>query len=86
MMKMSRTEIPDFIDEVIATGCSPTPVGDGYLIGDRDLAQQSCETVQVKLLDIIVRYGRETTSSPNCAQSNVDRTRLSASFNSLERG
>lgn len=57
MKKMSRKDIPDFIDEVIATGCSPTAVGDGYLIGDGDLAPQNCEKVQTMLHEIIARYG-----------------------------
>jgi hypothetical protein len=57
MKKMSRTEIPHFIDEVIATGCSPTAVGNGYLIGDADLPGHKCETVQPALDEIVKRYG-----------------------------
>jgi len=57
LKKMSRTDIPDFIDEVIATGCSPTAVGDGYLIGDTDLPGHKCETLQPVLDEIVKRYG-----------------------------
>jgi hypothetical protein len=55
--EMSRADIPDFIDEVIATGCSPTAVGDGYVIGDADLAPQNCEKMQTILQEIVERYG-----------------------------
>lgn len=57
MIRMSPDDIPSFIDEILATGCEPTAVGDGYLIGDADLPEPQCMNLQPTLAEIGERYG-----------------------------
>lgn len=57
MIRMSPDDIPAFIDEIVATGCEPTAVGDGYIIGDSDLPEPQCDDIQPVLLEIGERYG-----------------------------
>ncbi|MFN7025202.1 MAG: hypothetical protein ACK4QP_11900 [Pseudorhizobium sp.] len=41
MNKMREEQIPDFVKEVVATGCDMCAVGgEHYLIGDADLSEE----------------------------------------------
>ena len=58
MKLMNPDDIPAFIDEVIATGCRPTAVGDRmYIIGDADLPEPQCRNIQPALRAIGEKYG-----------------------------
>ncbi len=59
MVKLMREEqIPEFVADVIATGCNITAIGDGsYVIGDADLPEPHCFEVQPELQRITERYG-----------------------------
>lgn len=57
MKQMNPYDIPAFIEEVMATGCRPIAVANGWLIGDADLPEPQCEEVQPVLRAISNRYG-----------------------------
>jgi hypothetical protein len=41
MVKMTEAQIPDFVREILATGCDMRAVGDEhYLVGDADLSEE----------------------------------------------
>ncbi|MCZ4094052.1 hypothetical protein [Sinorhizobium psoraleae] len=55
---MKASEIPDFVDDVIKTGCNICAVGhDKYLIGEADLPPLEQERVWRKLAKIDEIYG-----------------------------
>ncbi|MDK1385876.1 hypothetical protein ILFOPFJJ_03901 [Ensifer psoraleae] len=55
---MKASEIPDFVDDVIKTGCNICAVGhDKYLIGEADLPALEQERVGRKLAKIDEIYG-----------------------------
>ncbi|XOK15601.1 hypothetical protein ACI6PO_28035 (plasmid) [Agrobacterium tumefaciens] len=56
--QMLETEIPAFVDDVIATGCDICAIGhDGYVIGDSDLSDIEYEIAGPKLAHIRETYG-----------------------------
>jgi hypothetical protein len=58
MKMMSEDQIPDFVQEVAATGCNITAVlGIGYVIGDSDLSDDDYEVASAQLKKISARYG-----------------------------
>lgn len=57
MKQMSPDDIPAFIDEVMATGCRPIAVANGWIIGDADLPEPQCFRVQPVLQSIGEKYG-----------------------------
>lgn len=57
MKQMSPDDIPAFIDEVMATGCRPIAVANGWIIGDADLPEPQCFEVQPVLEKIGEKYG-----------------------------
>ncbi|ASY74383.1 MULTISPECIES: hypothetical protein [Sinorhizobium/Ensifer group] len=55
---MLETEIPAFVDEIIATGCDICAIGhDGYVIGDSDLTEEEYEVAEPELIRIDEKYG-----------------------------
>lgn len=57
MKLMNHDDIPAFIAEVIATGCRPIAVANGWVIGDADLREPECSNIQPVLREIRERYG-----------------------------
>lgn len=59
MKKMMKPEeIPDFVSDVVATGCDITAIGDdAYVLGDADLPEPQCFEVQPELKRIGEHYG-----------------------------
>ncbi|MCJ8520494.1 hypothetical protein ABID21_003632 [Pseudorhizobium tarimense] len=58
-LKLMREEdIPDFVRDVVATGCDMCAVGDDhYVIGDADLPVEVYEVVEQELESIFANYG-----------------------------
>lgn len=55
---MRKDEIPDFVDEIIATGCPITAIGDGlYVLGEIDVPEEDIERVSRQVAEISARYG-----------------------------
>lgn len=57
MKQMRPDDIPAFIDEVMATGCRPIAVSNGWIIGDADLPEAECSKIQPVLREIREKYG-----------------------------
>jgi hypothetical protein len=58
MKMMSEDQIPNFVQDVVATGCNITAVsGVGYVIGDSDLADEDYEVAAARLKEINAEYG-----------------------------
>lgn len=58
---MEATDIPAFVDEIIATGCDIRAVEDhSWLIGDADLPYDDGLAVQPELVRIDQYYGKRT--------------------------
>lgn len=57
MKQMRSDDIPAFIDEVMATGCRPIAVANGWIIGDADLPEPACSEIQPVLREIREKYG-----------------------------
>lgn len=57
MNRMNPEDIPDFVAEVVATGCDITAVADGYVVGDADLTGAQYEKAAPILKEIGERYG-----------------------------
>lgn len=57
MKQMRPDDIPAFIEEVMATGCRPIAVANGWIIGDGNLPEPQCENVQPVLRNIREKYG-----------------------------
>ena len=57
MKQMSPDDIPAFVAEIIATGCRPLAVANGWIVGDADLPEPQCDDVQPVLRDIRLKYG-----------------------------
>ncbi|EKF60552.1 hypothetical protein QWE_05783 [Agrobacterium albertimagni AOL15] len=57
MKQMNPDDIPAFIDEVMATGCRPIAVANGWIVGDADLPEPACSNVQPVLRQIRMKYG-----------------------------
>jgi hypothetical protein len=56
--RMLESEIPDFVAEIVATGCDMCAIGDRhYLIGDADLSDEEDEVAQPLLQRIGETYG-----------------------------
>ncbi|MBO9136275.1 hypothetical protein J5289_18485 [Rhizobium sp. B230/85] len=56
---MRETDIPDFVDAVIATGCEICAVGTlGYIFGDADLPGDQYELVRDEIARIDEVYGK----------------------------
>ena len=54
---MTEDQIPEFVSEVIATGCDIVAIGhDGYVIADCDLPQEVYHTVEPELERIARKY------------------------------
>lgn len=55
---MREDQIPDFIHEIVATGCDIRAVGeDHYVVGDADLSVQAYEVAEPELDRIWKEYG-----------------------------
>ncbi|CVI17451.1 conserved hypothetical protein [Agrobacterium fabacearum CFBP 5771] len=55
---MRKDEIPDFVEEIIATGCPITAIGDGlYVLGEIDVPEEDMERVSSEVTEISARYG-----------------------------
>ncbi|RVN04003.1 hypothetical protein CN120_15750 [Sinorhizobium meliloti] len=55
---MKESDIPAFVDEIIATGCGICAVGhDKYVLGDADLSPAEYAKVERKLEQIEETYG-----------------------------
>lgn len=55
---MLSSQIPEFVRDVVATGCNICAVGqEHYLFGDGDLKDEDFERVSELLGDIDARYG-----------------------------
>lgn len=58
-MRMRKDQIPDFIDEIIATGCPITAVGhDCYVFAESDLPAEDLDRVSDEVDKICQRYGK----------------------------
>ena len=58
MKSMRENEIPEFVREIIATGCDMRAVGDHhYLVGDSDLSEEAFDAVEKDLDRIWTEYG-----------------------------
>ncbi len=58
MKLMEESDIPAFVQAVVATGCNITAVGDNhYLLGDADLPEPQREDVQPLLKKISEDFG-----------------------------
>ena len=59
MQKMREEQIPQFVREILTTGCDMCAAGDEhYLIGDADLSEEAYEAVEPKLKRIWAKYGQ----------------------------
>ncbi|NTG30115.1 hypothetical protein G6K88_31300 [Agrobacterium rhizogenes] len=57
-MKMSRDQIPEFVDAVLATGCDICAFAqNGYVIGDSDLPPEIPDSVREELHRIGQQFG-----------------------------
>lgn len=55
---MLASEIPDYVAEIVATGCDMCAIGDRhYLIGDADLSDEEFEVAAPELQRIGEAYG-----------------------------
>lgn len=55
---MLKSEIPDFVDDVIKTGCDICAVGHGsYVLGDADVDDDIVDEVVEAIQRIDVKYG-----------------------------
>lgn len=55
---MLETEIPAFVDDIIATGCDICAIGHRrYVIGDADLTEEEFEIAGPELIRIDEKYG-----------------------------
>ena len=70
MTKLMREEqIPDFVADIVATGCDITAIGsDAYTIGDADLPDPKCYEVQPELHRIGEHYGSRGLLLPQIVQ------------------
>ncbi|MBB6181678.1 hypothetical protein [Pseudorhizobium flavum] len=58
MKSMRENQIPEFVREIIATGCDMRAVGDHhYLVGDSDLSEEAFDAVEKDLDRIWTEYG-----------------------------
>ncbi|HEV7435824.1 MAG TPA: hypothetical protein VGO22_13270 [Pseudorhizobium sp.] len=54
---MTEDQIPEFVSEVLATGCDILAIGDdGYVIADCEIPDDIYETVEPALARICVKY------------------------------
>lgn len=55
---MRKDEIPDFVEEIIATGCPITAIGyDLFVLGEIDVPEEDMERVSKEVHEISKRYG-----------------------------
>lgn len=55
---MLESEIPAFVDDMIATGCDICAIGhDGYVIGNADLTEEEYQAAEPELIRIDEKYG-----------------------------
>lgn len=65
MTQMQFDQIPDFVREVVATGCDIRAVGEHhYVIGDADLPELAYAAAQAELGRIWALYGRHDHLKP----------------------
>ena len=57
IMLMREDQIPEFVEEIIATGCNITAVGRGYVVGDSDLPVHEYLKIAPVLKQIERHYG-----------------------------
>jgi hypothetical protein len=58
MARMTEDQIPDFVSDVVVTGCDITAVMSvGYVIGDADLTEEQYELAAPELRRISELYG-----------------------------
>lgn len=56
---MTEDEIPDFVRDIVATGCDILAVGeDSYVVADAHLADDVYEAVEPEIQRINEKYGR----------------------------
>ena len=58
MKSMTEEDIPDFVNEILATGCDIRAVGHIYVIADADLPDDVFKTVEPELERITEKYGK----------------------------
>ncbi|WP_312620082.1 hypothetical protein [Agrobacterium pusense] len=57
-MRMRKDQIPDFIEEIIATGCPITAVGhDMYVFAEIDAPEEDVDRISGEVQAICDRYG-----------------------------
>lgn len=56
-MLMREDQIPEFVEDIIATGCNISAVGRGYVIGDSDLPVHEYLQIAPILKQIERHYG-----------------------------
>ncbi|MCJ8521154.1 hypothetical protein ABID21_004207 [Pseudorhizobium tarimense] len=57
MVIMTEKQIPDFVSDIVATGCDIRAVADFYVIADADLPDDVYEAVEPELMRISETYG-----------------------------
>lgn len=59
MRTMTEGEIPEFVREIVATGCDIRAVGDdAYVVADAELPDDVYEAIEPELERISKKYGR----------------------------
>ncbi|MFN7025228.1 MAG: hypothetical protein ACK4QP_12055 [Pseudorhizobium sp.] len=59
MSEMQIDEIPEFIREIVATGCDIRAVGEHhYVVGDTDLTEEAYAATEAELGRIWSKYGK----------------------------